>query len=217
MNKEVQFYWESLGQHYNIDPNKKYLFYYPGCFCPPHRCHFNTINDFTYLSNAKFFIHQGGRQGRHGVPYDLTRKIWKIYIKELLPVDRYVLIGRRSHSNQVKDLCKHPFTQEADVIVFIAGNENYDPIEMERSVRDNKYKKRFDGLIGEGKEIVFLYLDRPTNGVSATKFSAAVKKYSYLPYRSKRKYEKLSPFLPEGLSDKAVRYIIRKLSECDLK
>lgn len=216
-NQLVQFYWESLGQNYNFVPNKKYLIYYPGCFCPPHRSHFNTIDDFTYLQNAKFFIHQGGREARHGVPYKLSRKIWKIYIKELMPSDKFALIGRKSHQDQIKDLCKHKFTQEADTVVFIAGNENYDPVEIEEHARNKKYKKRFEGLLKEGKEVVFLYLDRPTDGVSATKFSEALQKYSYLSYGSKQKSDKLRPYLPKGLSDKGVRYIIRKLEECDLK
>lgn len=214
---QVQFYWECLGQHYNFDSNKQYLIYYPGCFCPPHRSHFNTINDFTNLQNAKFFIHQGGRERRHGVPYELSRKIWKIYVRELMPKDRFVVMGRKSHQNQVRDLCNHRFTREADTVVFIAGNENYDPEDMERYARYNKYKELFDGLGREGKEVVFLYLDRPTDGVSATKFSAAVREHSHLPYRSEDKYEKLRDYLPVGLSDKGVRYIIRKLEECDLR
>ena len=213
MNKEVQFYWEYLGQHYEFDSNKKYLIYYPGCFCPPTKGHFNKITKFTHLPNANFFIHQGGREARHGVPYDLSRKIWRIYIKELLPSDRFALVGRRSHHDQIYDLVNHKYTREADTVVFIAGNENYNLRKMETFARQKKYHDIFRGLMKKGKEIVFLYLNRPSNGISATKLSKVVRKYKYC----KDKQKKIRPYLPNGLSDKAVRYIISKLKKCNLK
>ena len=80
----VKFYWESLDQVYEFDPEKQYLIYFPGCFAPPHGNHFNTIADFTYLDNAKFFILQTGSEKRHGVPFELNNKIWRIYINELI-------------------------------------------------------------------------------------------------------------------------------------
>ena len=217
MNKKVKFYWESLGQEYDFDPRKKYLIYYPGCFCCPHRSHFNTIANFTYLDNAKFFIHQGGNPRRHGIPYKLNRTIWEIYINELLPSDKFALVGRTTNTDQTSDLVNHKFTREADTVVFIAGNEDYDPDTKEKEARRKKYKNRFRGLLKSGKEVIFLYLDRPTHSpesVSATKFSNAVTKYKDLP--EDKKYKKLRKYLPDGLSEKAIKYIIRKLDECDL-
>jgi len=213
LEDEVKFYWECLGQKYQFDPTKKYLIYYPGCFCAPHRCHFNTINDFIYLPNANFFIHQGGREKRHGVPYHLSRKIWKIYIRELMPRDKTALLGRGRH--QVSDLVFHDFTNQADTVVFIAGNEDYDPETMESYARNKKYKYFFRGLVEQGKEVVFLYLDRPSDGVSATKMSQALRDYRHVPYDDKVEF--LRNFFPIGLSDKAVRYIIKKLERCDLR
>jgi hypothetical protein len=211
----VKFYWESLGEHYRFSPDKQYLIYYRGCFCPPHRGHFNTIADFTYLPNAKFFIHQGGRQKRHGVPYELSRKIWKIYINELLPSDRFILMGRGS--NQANDMADHPFTQEADTIVFIAGNENYDPKEKEMEDRKYGYAEIFNKLLMRNKEIIFLYLDRPQQNIlSATQLSSNIQANRHYSFRDGRKYQILRPFFPENLSNASVRYITRKLEECDL-
>ena len=202
----VTFYWESLNQHYEFDSNKKYMIYFRGCYSPPHGAHYKTIADFLYLDNANFFIHQGGNHRRHGVPSELSRKIWKIYIQELMPVNKTILMQRTRQEEA--DLAKHRLTQEADVIVFIAGNENFNVSVTERSDRQTKYRAVFDAL--KNKEVVFLYLNRPTNGVSATKFVQS------LINNPKRETEYFRKYLPEGLSDRAVNYIIRKLKECKL-
>ena len=204
MTNRVKFYWESRGEYYQFNPRKKYLIYYRGCFGPPHRGHFNTIADFTYLQNAKFFIHQGGNSRRHGVPYDLSRKIWKIYIKELLPEDKFVLMGRGYHEEiSMED---HHFVKESDTIVFIAGNENYNQREKEQEDLNIKYKEIFDKLLRRRKEIVFLYLDRPQQStLSATQLCKAVKRG-----------DSVDNYFPEGLSNKGIRYIVKKLKECDL-
>lgn len=205
----VTFYWESLGQKYEFDPAKRYLIYFRGCFAPPTGAHYNTISDFTHLPNTKFFIHQGGNERRHGVPFELSRKIWRIYIKELMPADRTVLLKRTS--DQVFDMVEHEYTQEADVIVFIAGNENYYPPTAENHDRRYKYREIFNALVSEGKEVILLYLDRPEGGVSATKFVEALKNNNTKDYGYFRLY------LPEKLSDKGVRYIVKKLKQCHLK
>ena len=215
-SSDVTFYWESLGENYKFNPNKKYLIYYRGCFCPPHKGHFNTIADFTHLPNANFFVHQGGRERRHGVPYELSRKIWKIYIKELLPSDKFILMGRGR--DQIKDMYRHKFTMESDIIVFIAGNENYDPNEKEYEDINEKYRDIFRELRRKNKEIVFLYLNRPKQGsLSATELSKAVLANKNLSRHDPEKYNKLKQYFPENLSDKGIKYIVRKLEECDLK
>lgn len=211
-SRRVKFYWESENQHYQFENNKKYLIYYRGCYCPPHRGHFNTIADFTHLSNAKFFVHQGGAQRRHGVPYELNRKIWKIYIKELLPEDRFILMGRGHYEEQ--DMVDHPYVKEADTIVIIAGNENYDPAVKEYEDTTKKYKEVFDKLLRRKKEVIFLYLDRPKlSSLSATELCKSVIQYQ----NRSDKHERLRKYFPEGLSDKGIKYIVRKLEECDLK
>ena len=202
----VTFYWESLNQHYHFNPNRKYMIYFRGCYCPPHGAHFKTIADFLYLDNATFFIHQGGNHRRHGVPSELSRKIWKIYISELMPVDKTILMRRTRHEEV--DLAQHRSTREADVIVFIAGNENFDETITERSDREDKYRDVFKAL--KNKEVVFLYLNRPSNGVSATKF---VQSLILHPNERSSYFRK---YLPDGLSERAVSYIIRKLKECKL-
>lgn len=67
-NGAVKFYWESKGEKYRFSREKKYLIYFRGCYCPPHKGHFNTIADFKDTPNTKFIIHQGGSETRHGFP-----------------------------------------------------------------------------------------------------------------------------------------------------
>jgi len=208
----VKFYWESKGEHYDFDPNKRYVIYFRGCFCCPTGAHFNTINAFTYLPNAKFIIHQGGSEKRHGVPYYLNRKIWKIYIKELMPRSKTVLLGRGKYKSS--DIIRHPFVREADTIVFIAGNENYNPSETEYDDIHHKYQNSFREF-SRKKEVIFLYLDRPEkNTISATELCKAV-----IHNRNKSnetKYNNLRKYFPSNLSNRGFKYIIDKLEQCDL-
>ena len=80
-----KIYWECNGDTYEIDPKKNYLIYFSGCFCPPHRGHLLMIEPFLKLPNVKFLISQIGDESRHGVSYRISRKIWKIFIHELIP------------------------------------------------------------------------------------------------------------------------------------
>ena len=144
---------------------------------------------------------------REVIVEDISRKIWKIYIKELLDEDRFVLMGRGPHEEA--DMVEHPYVKEADTIVFIAGNENYVPKDKEMEDITIKYKEVFDKLLRRKKEIVFLYLDRPyQSSLSATKLCNDVK--------NGKDINVLRNYLPDGLPDKAIRYIVRKLKKCDL-
>ena len=203
----VKFYWESLNQVYKFDPNKQYLIYFRGCFCPGTVGHFNTIADFTYLDNANFFIHQGGSEKRHGVPYELSRKIWKIYIQELLPSHKLALV--KWTKKRDKELVEHRFTQEADTVVFLVGNEGYIPEDHEKYSKEVKYKSSIKALIKAGKEVVFLFLNRPKlNTISATKLCQTIMNGGSI--------DQIRFFLPKELSEKGVRYIFRKLKQCNL-
>lgn len=133
----------------------------------------------------------------------------------MLGFDKFTVLGRGKYSRG--DVMDHPWLREADTVVFIAGNEDYDPSETEEYDRSVKYRNVFSRLLRRDKEVVFLYLDRPKQGtLSATKFVETVRKNRSLPYRDERKYKNLRRFLPEGLSERAVRYIVRKLEDCDL-
>ncbi len=117
------FYWESLGQEYPFDPSKKYLIYFKGCFCPPHRGHFDVVKDLMMKGkNIHTMIHQMGAESRHGVPKRLNREIWRLYINELLPADRVHLI----QYNSTLDILDLNFLKTFDTVVYIRGNEGYE-------------------------------------------------------------------------------------------
>ena len=70
-----------------------YCIYIQGCYCPPHRGHFETVKRFTDIGeNINVIIHQVGSESRHGVPSYFNRKMWKLYIENLLPSHRIDLL-----------------------------------------------------------------------------------------------------------------------------
>src|SRR5207253_8253067 len=98
------------------------------CYCPPHRGHFNSVNDIIKdNSNVKAVIYQRGNEKRHGVPYDINKKIWKYYINYLLPRDRISLNDGKSYDK----FLDHHFLKNCDEVIFVRGNEysNVDKIE----------------------------------------------------------------------------------------
>lgn len=209
-----QFYWECRGEDLEYEPHKKYLVYFCGCFSPPHKGHFSVVDDVLNKGdNVKVFIHQGGDERRHGIPYHLNRGVWKKYIDELLPSDRVTLQEQVS----LKQLCLHPYTEEADTIVIIRGDETDGNIARAEAKASYWFRKCIRHLRDRGKEVVFVYPERPLKNVlSATKFSSALIRLRSCRSWSK-KYDKLKHFFPDHLDERTAKRIIDKLQDCDLR
>ena len=184
--------------NYDFDENKKYLFYFRGNFGPPTKGHFSLVERYIHLPNVKYFIHQIGSENRHGVPYWLNRKIFKIYISELLPKEK-ITLKRMGASLDVLD-----YVEDIDVVIFLKGNE-----EMDREKEDflyNRYSKLRKKLKQRRIRFDFLIIDRPEiNTLSATKFVEAL-----------QEDRDCHSFVPQNLSSRAYRYIISRLKEEDL-
>ncbi len=203
---KAKFYWECLGQEYRIDPNKKYLVYFKGAFSPPHRGHYGMVERFSKFNNVHVMIHQM-KTHRHGVPYELNRKIWKTYINELLPKNRIHLVKYKS-LNDIYNLVNNI---NFDKIIYIRGNEKYNIFKTERSTLS-----RFDDIMNRTNVgFDFFYVDRPhVKTLSATKFVRELinnkNKRCYRKYCN-CKYKKLKYFFPENLPQSTAINIINKL------
>ena len=103
--------------NYEFDENKNYLIYFRGGFCPPTKGHVSLVEKYIDLPNVKYFLHQIGDEKRHGVPYWLNRKIWKIYIHELFPKDK-ITLKKMGSSLEVLD-----HIDNIDTVILIKGNE----------------------------------------------------------------------------------------------
>ena len=210
------FYWESLGQEYPFDPSKKYLIYFKGCFCPPHRGHFNTVKQLVDKGkNIHAMIHQMGAEARHGVPKRLNREIWRLYVNELLPTDRIHLVQYSS----TLDIFDQKILRDIDTVVYIRGNEGYEVNATE--MRDRKiFRRIISNLERINVNMDFYYMERPlVKTLSASKF---VQTLINTRGRCKQqgcdcKYKRQSYFMPKGLSRDTVLRIGRKLQKQDLK
>ncbi len=64
----------------------------------------------------------------------------------------------------------------------------------------------------------YIYLSRPLlHTLSASKFIESIMKIKHKEKLDKRDYKRLRYYMPEKLSDKGVKYIVKQLRRCDLK
>ncbi len=185
-------YWEHLTGKYNFNPNKKYMIYFKGYFGPPTAGHFWVVNHLLSQGyNIEVIIHQMGGEGRHGVPYWLNRKIWEVYIEQLLPFNRVHLLKYERFSDV------YSLLGDIDTLVYVRGNESYDTKYIEGS--DMRiYKDRIRRLKRIGVDMDFYYMARPkSRKISATNFIHSLIKTKY--YDDHKKYNILKRYFPKNL------------------
>ena len=199
----VKFYYGN----YNFEEGKRYLVLCRGNFSSPHLGHYSLLEEYIDLPNVKYFISQIGSEKRHGVPYYFSRKMWKIYIDELLPQHKDKIILKKFKSTyDVLD-----YVVNIDTIIFLRGNEDdeFNKKEKEKE-RLRNYGTLIRRLKKKGVSFDFLFLPRPLlNTLSTTKFVEGI--------LAKKSTEELKFFLPKNLSTKTCRYIIHKLRTFPLK
>jgi len=207
----MKIFWEKDAL-YKFRPDKKYVVYFLGCFCPPHRGHFSQVRDLVKHRNVRVIVDQIGSSQRHGVPFRLNRKIWKIFIEELLPRERVSLIS----SESVFDVCDHKFVRDCDFFVIVRGYENdTSRREMEKLIYENTRELRHAIEPRGIKCDVYLTERESVSYLSATELIRKVVKYRNMPMNVK--YHKIDYFLPDGLKEETVKFIIKNLERCDLK
>lgn len=216
MSRETIFMWERYGKKIKIDPGKKYLVYYLGCFCPPHKGHFGQISGYLKHENVKVIISQIGGL-RHGVPKRLNRNIWKSYISDLLPEERVDLIQYDGYSGTDELLKSHEWFRECDYLIIQRGDEgdeNSDTDKIERKTK-RRWRKTIDICKHNRTKIIFYFSTRGNEkfNPSATKLCKVMIKYQDGLARK----EDIYPYFPDKLSIKRKDRIIKALLECNLE
>lgn len=116
--KGVHFSWN---KQFNLNPEKKYLVYYRGCFCPPTKGHFSVVEKWSQYENVIVYVSQIGSQDRHGVPYKTNKRIWKLFLKEggLSEAQQSrVILKRLRNANDIE-----PYLDDIHAVIFVRGNE----------------------------------------------------------------------------------------------
>lgn len=190
---------------YEFQEDKNYLIFFRGCFAPATSGHYSLVEMYAHLPNVKYNISQIGSEARHGVPYNLNRKIWKIYIKNLLPQDRIILKKAEGIYDVLDEI------ENIDVVIYLRGNESdLGDLRYEEKERLYKYRHIIRKLKSRGIRTDFLIIDRPEKSVlSATKFVEALK--------NNASDKKLRFFIPGELPEDEFQYIIKKLKQQKLK
>ena len=60
-----------------------------GCFCPPHKGHFDSVQKYwtLYQPDVLQLVIAEDAEQRHGVPIEEIKQLWKIYLKLLVPIN----------------------------------------------------------------------------------------------------------------------------------
>jgi hypothetical protein len=221
MNNGPIFIWERYNQKLTINPELQYLIYYRGCFCPPHVGHFNEAIKYLKYPNVKMIIHQMGNE-RHRVPVHINRKIWNIYIKELLPENRIDLVQYDEDTLGYPD--DHKLFCKSDVLVIIRGDETKDSYKQEKRTCSKWYNTIWR-CNKRGIDIIFTYDLRDHEALSASTFINHLLRFKKINnefdqtcrYKDDScKIEDLYQYLPELLSVDAKQNIINMLIKYDL-
>lgn len=205
---DVHFIWND--EPYHFDSGKKYVIFFRGCFCPPGRGHFSLLDKYIHQPNVTFVISQMAKEKRHGVPAELSQKIWRLYIDRLVPADARHRVVLTPSGNRHK---LRPYLDARTTLVYLRGNEK----DMGRKTHTHyerhivKKHAHFLRMLRElGVPCDYIFLDRPeVDKLSATKFVQAIK--AGAPTKA------LAYFMPRNLPKEDMKYIVRKLRACDLR
>jgi hypothetical protein len=202
------FVWERDEEEIQAIPDKRYLFYYRGCFCPPHIGHFSLVEDALKYPNSRVIIHQMGNS-RHGVPRVVNREIWQTYIDELLPTKRVDLVEYNKGDHGM--LTRHEWAHQADVIVIIKSDEH---LSHRRERIGSSYQEIASFCHRRQVPLIFHITNRSKRDtLSATSLIRNVIEYR----KGKLRLDDLRSFFPHGLHLNTIRSIVKTIMAFDLK
>jgi hypothetical protein len=227
----VRCIWESPHKQLAFHKHKKYFVYFPGCFSPPHRGHFETIEEpIMKMKNSKnihVFVHQMGEESRHGVPYQLSKIILQHYIDACIPKGRVTLRKYASSSLQSKDniITRHAKFKKSSVLVILRGDESVkkkdDELKTYRRRCEKSTIKKFSNIIKaaeqQKKQVTIRFTPRPlVQTLSATKFTEALLQTKNADLTWTERYTVLQPFYPHALKEENAKKITDDLDKCKL-
>jgi hypothetical protein len=203
----VKFIWEDEGRQMHMSKNKKYLLYFRGCSCPPHRGHLKTVTDFLRNKHVgvKVVIDHIASERRHGVPSHLSRAIWATFIRHCLP-DVDVI---HAHG----DFFRHDWISEIsdiDRVIVVRGDERM----CEHSETERRFKHNWRSKLSSFHELgieVFYYGGLREEGISATDFVAELKN------KRNRSSFLIRRFLPVDVPHRVAVAIVHDLRRCPLR
>lgn len=204
------FIWERYGQKLTMNPDKRYLIYYRGCFCPPHIGHFNTAASYIQHKNVRVIIHQMGGN-RHGVPKNVNRHIWKLYIKKLFPEGFAKLIQYDNNIHSDNIICSSKWFKKCDYLVIIRGDE-VENTKLQEHQDINRWNYLIKKCNKHNVNIIFDYSTRNSSIISATTFIK-----NLINYKQKNiPKEYLYKYIPSNLSINDKNEILNLLIQYNL-
>lgn len=165
---------------------------YGGCFCPPHRGHFENIrNRVAEFDEVYIYLYPFG-QGRHGIPVEKNAEIWEIF-RKLLPVDQQdkVHISVNPIKSQIKTqepykvgLAQLVSRMSRDAQIYLLVGSDY---ASDRVADIKRWMDRNVCFVG-GRQCGIIVNPR-TDDMSATSFTRAIRNgqdiRDYLPLEIK--------------------------------
>lgn len=220
-----------------------------GCFCPPHRGHYELIK--RTVENAKIILDEDVDvvlinfatsfnvdmyKSRHGIPYEQSLKMMKLYLQKMSSLFPNVIFYL-SKDEDIYFTTRVPIDTETGEILInkrlnVVSLEGYDESQVDDLVKKTKERlynvKNFAFAFPRGKEKIsiqnhldytrkqleekmfIILLDRKEGGPSATKFTIFLRKGLEFEDISK---ETLQHFFPDTLSDDEMKEIIQDMKK----
>lgn len=133
------------------------------------------VKHFANFENVIILVSQFGKEGRHNVPFHVSRGIWKRYLKTL-PVDQQTRV-RLEKLRSTYDVDAH--MKDIDVIVYIKGNEEA-KLQMPKTDANKHAFQKFEQKFLKERHRLFQvarkhksdvdFIMRKRNTISATEF-----------------------------------------------
>ena len=173
---------------------KKFMIY-GGCFCPPHKGHFNLVKN-NYKKYDKIYIClYGDGSKRHNIPVSTSKQIWSSYVN-LLKDNQNIKIKILPNSKSYPQLdCLNEMKNEisdGDTVSIYVGDDYTQP-------RINMMQREAEKIIRNQKINI---IKIPRDQYSATQFMK-----DFIIY--KQSLSKVATYIPKGVEDETIKLLFR--------
>jgi len=198
-----------------LNKNKSYCIYSHGCFCPPHKGHFDGLNQVLNIvdnKKVKVFINQIGGK-RHGVNRETNIFIMETYLKDCYSHIDYKLF---INNHRDKILTKENLNNIDEIIILRGLEINDDNVNEYNKIKNiNDYK--YTPIANNYNRNIIIFMGKRYKGLSATDFGNNLIKLKTDKNNRHNNLKKCFNFIPDKVKLENKKIIIYKLVKFYLK
>ena len=173
----------------------KKVMIYGGCFCPPHKGHFNLVKN-NYKKHDKIYICMWpAGESRHNIPVPISKQIWSSYVN-LLENNQNIKIRILSNSKSYPQLdclneVKNEISNGDTLSIYVGDDYTQGSINMMQREAEN---------IIRNQKIKINIIKIPRNQYSATQFMK-----DFINY--KQSLSKVATYIPKEVQNETIKLL----------